>query len=248
MKKFNVVLCDGSSAQTSNAKAYFQNDEQFKLSICNSLREVNAFCVNESFSALIIDVDFPSMREIVSLADSLSAKIILISKRLEEEIEFILKTVKHDVCFYKPYSFVEVRTALSNLLSDQILRLKLQLNNKIMDERLSSIFIRAGIPPHIKGYQYLRTAIMMAIDDSDVINSVTKVLYPSVAKKFGTTTSRVERAIRHAIEVAWDRGDVDTLTSYFGYTIQNSRGKPTNSEFIAMIADNLRLKHKYTTV
>ena len=88
----------------------------------------------------------------------------------------------------------------------------------------------------------------MAIDDSEIINSVTKVLYPSVAKKFATTTSRVERAIRHAIEVAWDRGDVDTLNSYFGYTIQNTRGKPTNSEFIAMIADNLRLKHKYTTV
>ena len=95
-----------------------------------------------------------------------------------------------------------------------------------------------------QGYQYLRTAILMTISDSEIINSVTKVLYPSVAKKYSTTTSRVERAIRHAIEVAWDRGDVDTLNSYFGYTIQNNRGKPTNSEFIAMIADNLRLKLK----
>ena len=95
-----------------------------------------------------------------------------------------------------------------------------------------------------KGYQYLRTAILLTVKDSDIINSVTKVLYPSVAKKYQTTTSRVERAIRHAIEVAWDRGDVDTLNSYFGYTIQNNRGKPTNSEFIAMIADNLRLKYK----
>ena len=84
----------------------------------------------------------------------------------------------------------------------------------------------------------------MTISDNDIINSVTKVLYPSVAKKYSTTTSRVERAIRHAIEVAWDRGDIDTLNSYFGYTIQNNRGKPTNSEFIAMIADNLRLKYK----
>ncbi len=84
----------------------------------------------------------------------------------------------------------------------------------------------------------------MTVRDNDVINSVTKVLYPTVAKKYQTTTSRVERAIRHAIEVAWDRGDVETLNSYFGYTIQNNRGKPTNSEFIAMIADNLRLKYK----
>ena len=84
----------------------------------------------------------------------------------------------------------------------------------------------------------------MTINDNEIINSVTKVLYPSVAKKYSTTTSRVERAIRHAIEVAWDRGDVDTLNHFFGYTIQNNRGKPTNSEFIAMIADNLRLKYK----
>ena len=106
------------------------------------------------------------------------------------------------------------------------------------------IIHQIGVPAHIKGYQYLRTAILLTIQDSDIINSVTKVLYPSVAKKYATTTSRVERAIRHAIEVAWDRGDVDTLNSYFGYTIQNNRGKPTNSEFIAMIADNLRLKYK----
>ena len=84
----------------------------------------------------------------------------------------------------------------------------------------------------------------MTINDNEIINSVTKVLYPSVAKKYDTTTSRVERAIRHAIEVAWDRGDVDVLNSFFGYTIQNTKGKPTNSEFIAMIADNLRLKYK----
>jgi len=113
-----------------------------------------------------------------------------------------------------------------------------------MEAQVTRIIHQIGVPAHIKGYQYLRTAILMTIKDSDIINSVTKVLYPSVAKKYQTTTSRVERAIRHAIEVAWDRGDLDTLNSYFGYTIQNSRGKPTNSEFIAMIADNMRLKYK----
>ena len=113
-----------------------------------------------------------------------------------------------------------------------------------IESQVTQIIHQIGVPAHIKGYQYLRTAILMTVSDSDIINSVTKVLYPSVAKKYATTTSRVERAIRHAIEVAWDRGDVDTLNSYFGYTIQNNRGKPTNSEFIAMIADNLRLKYK----
>ena len=109
---------------------------------------------------------------------------------------------------------------------------------------VSEIMHQIGVPAHIKGYQYLREAIILSINDSEMMNSVTKLLYPTVAKTFKTTPSRVERAIRHAIEVARDRGDVDVLSSYFGYTIQNSRGKPTNSEFIAMISDKLRLRMK----
>lgn len=109
---------------------------------------------------------------------------------------------------------------------------------------VTEIIHEIGIPAHIKGYQYLRHAIIMVVDDLDIINSITKELYPTVAKDFNTTPSRVERAIRHAIEVAWDRGDTDVLNSFFGYTIANSKGKPTNSEFIAMIADKLRLQMK----
>ena len=113
-----------------------------------------------------------------------------------------------------------------------------------LEAQVTKIIHQIGVPAHIKGYQYLRTAILMAVEDAGVINAVTKVLYPTVAKTYKTTSSRVERAIRHAIEVAWDRGDVDVLNGFFGYTVQNSRGKPTNSEFIAMIADNLRLKNR----
>ena len=109
---------------------------------------------------------------------------------------------------------------------------------------VTSIIHEIGVPAHIKGYQYLREAIIIAVDDMDVINAVTKVLYPEVAKRFATTPSRVERAIRHAIEVAWDRGDLETLQKYFGYTVSNTKGKPTNSEFIAMIADRLVLEQK----
>jgi two-component system response regulator (stage 0 sporulation protein A) len=107
---------------------------------------------------------------------------------------------------------------------------------------VTEVIHQIGVPAHIKGYHYLRDAIIFAIESPDIINSVTKELYPTVAKKNSTTPSRVERAIRHAIEVAWDRGDVDVLNAYFGYTIQGSRGKPTNSEFVAMISDKLRLK------
>lgn len=107
---------------------------------------------------------------------------------------------------------------------------------------ITDILHQIGVPAHIKGYHYLRDSIIMSVKHPEIINAVTKELYPSVAKKYDTTSSRVERAIRHAIEVAWDRGDVDILNSYFGYTIHNGRGKPTNSEFIAMIADRLRLR------
>lgn len=109
---------------------------------------------------------------------------------------------------------------------------------------ITDIIHQIGVPAHIKGYNYLRDAIMMSVKNTEMINSITKILYPTVAKKHQTTSSRVERAIRHAIEVAWDRGDMDTLDSYFGYTVQNTRGKPTNSEFIAMISDKIRLNLK----
>ena len=109
---------------------------------------------------------------------------------------------------------------------------------------VTDIIHEIGVPAHIKGYQYLREAIILTINDMDMINAVTKVLYPQVAKKFCTTPSRVERAIRHAIEVAWDRGDVETLQRFFGYTVSEMKGKPTNSEFIAMIADHLSLKRR----
>jgi len=113
-----------------------------------------------------------------------------------------------------------------------------------LESTVTSIIHEIGVPAHIKGYQYLREAIIIAVGDMDVINAVTKILYPEVAKRFGTTASRVERAIRHAIEVAWDRGDLETLQKYFGYTVSNAKGKPTNSEFIAMIADKLQLERK----
>ncbi len=155
-----------------------------------------------------------------------------------------------DICLLKPASISAIAGHIRALARGRSRSGEGRPNAPLSDleAQVTKVIHQIGVPAHIKGYQYLRFAILMTIDDSEVINSVTKVLYPTVAKKYQTTTSRVERAIRHAIEVAWDRGDIDTLNSYFGYTIQNSRGKPTNSEFIAMIADNLRLKYKYSTV
>ena len=150
------------------------------------------------------------------------------------------------MCIMKPFDFTSLSEHIDTLYRQRDMSNSTEQKSyqEDMETQVTKVIHQIGVPAHIKGYQYLRTAILMTISDNEIINSVTKILYPSVAKKYSTTTSRVERAIRHAIEVAWDRGDVDTLNSYFGYTIQNNRGKPTNSEFIAMIADNMRLKYK----
>ena len=116
-----------------------------------------------------------------------------------------------------------------------------------LETDVTEIIHEIGVPAHIKGYQYLRDAIMMSVDDTEMLNSITKQLYPSIAKRHKTTPSRVERAIRHAIEVAWSRGKMDTIDSLFGYTVSNGKGKPTNSEFVALIADKIRLEYKFRT-
>ena len=142
-------------------------------------------------------------------------------------------------CLLKPFDYEVLGEKIHQIVSEQHFRLEDDFD---LEANVTRIIHQVGIPAHIKGYQYLRFAIMMVVRDNRIIGEVTKTLYPAVASEFNTTPSRVERAIRHAIEVAWDRGDVEMLNSFFGYTIQHSKGKPTNSEFIAMIADNLRLK------
>lgn len=153
-----------------------------------------------------------------------------------------------DYYFIKPFETstlverIEQLTGNQKMLPDNVVELRTGRDS--LEETVSEIMHQIGVPAHIKGYHYLREAIILAVNDDEIMNSVTKLLYPTVAKIYRTTSSRVERAIRHAIEVAWDRGNVDILSSYFGYTIQSSRGKPTNSEFIAMISDKLKLKLK----
>ena len=148
-----------------------------------------------------------------------------------------------DYYFLKPFDAAAIARRIQSLCGDHA-EAAMRRTPSNLEMQVTEIIHQIGVPAHIKGYQYLRDAILMAIEDDSIINAVTKRLYPAVAKKHGTTSSRVERAIRHAIEVAWDRGDVDTLTAYFGYTIHNERGKPTNSEFIAMISDKFRLQLK----
>jgi two-component system response regulator (stage 0 sporulation protein A) len=145
-------------------------------------------------------------------------------------------------CMLKPCRMSTVLERVRQLASAQTEEEEQEDTARVLERRVTAIIHEIGVPAHIKGYQYLREAIILVVNDMDTINAVTKVLYPAVAKKFGTTASRVERAIRHAIEVAWDRGDLEILQKYFGYTVNGAKGKPTNSECIAMIADRISLE------
>lgn len=144
-------------------------------------------------------------------------------------------------CFQKPFSVKILAERIRGILSHPEPMEEETFCGERLEVAVTNIIHEVGIPAHIKGYHYVREAIIMAVNDLESINAITKILYPSIAKKFSTTPSRVERAIRHAIETAWSRGDVDVLNKLFGYTVSNDKGKPTNSEFIAMIADRLHL-------
>lgn len=179
---------------------------------------------------------------------------------METKIRVLVADANHDFCtliknLISAESDMEVVGATDDGLETLALVAELTPDVLIMDLALTKqdvnleavvtdIIHEIGVPAHIKGYHYLREAIILTINNMEMINAVTKVLYPEVAKRFNTTPSRVERAIRHAIEVAWDRGDVEVLQKFFGYTVSGIKGKPTNSEFIAMIADCLSLRRK----
>ncbi len=153
---------------------------------------------------------------------------------------FITKAINLGAKYYmmKPFRFEQLESRIAECMKDSPSLRK----NRSLDEKITNIFITVGIPAHIKGYQFLREAIKMAIDNPDIINSITKRLYPEVAQRFDTSPSKVERAIRHAIEVAWNRGKIENINSLFGVRVYNHNEKPTNGEFIALVADKMLLE------
>ncbi len=213
---------------------------------------------SENYDVIIADLWLTGMdgigiiRSTSDMDELQKPSFILMSPINKQSVLIEASEAGADICLLKPFDDFSLISHLESVIKLRRANLAKKKESSTLspdvEAQVTKIIHQIGVPAHIKGYQYLRCAILMTIADTELINSVTKVLYPTVAKRYQTTTSRVERAIRHAIEVAWDRGDVDTLNSYFGYTIQNSRGKPTNSEFIAMIADNLRLKYKCAAI
>ncbi|MDN0031814.1 sporulation transcription factor Spo0A [Oscillibacter ruminantium] len=191
---------------------------------------------------LVLDVVLPELDGFGVLEqirkEELPVRTMMVSSFFTEQV--VAEALEKGAAFFMPKPFEN--NALLERMRSICRPVQPVSHTKSLKNMVTDIIHEIGVPAHIKGYQYLREAILIAVEDMDVINAVTKVLYPEVARRFSTTPSRVERAIRHAIEVAWDRGDLETLQKFFGYTVSNTKGKPTNSEFIAMIADRLVLE------
>ena len=257
LQKIRVLIADDNREYVEILVEYLKTNPRIEI-------VGSAYDGNEALSMirmtepdiLILDMVMPNLdgigvlERLQNIKLTKRPKVLIVSAVLNDSIAARAIALGAEYFMLKPVDF--------EVLIDRIVMFALETQNQgkelttpgyqsdiyDMETMVTDVIHEIGIPAHIKGYQYLRRAIMMAVDDLDVINSITKELYPTVAKEFNTTSSRVERAIRHAIEVAWDRGDTDILNSFFGYTIANTKGKPTNSEFIAMIADKLRLKTK----
>ena len=200
---------------------------------------------------LILDLLLPGadgLSVLKQLAPEERPKTLLLSAFNTDFIASAVSAYGVEYMMMKPCSVQNVADRMEEIMQLSAAAQVRERTGRDIETLVTNVIHEIGVPAHIKGYQYLREAIIIAVGDMEVINSITKVLYPQVAKTFSTTPSRVERAIRHAIEVAWDRGDLDTLQRFFGYTVSNTKGKPTNSEFIALIADRLQLQLRNTDI
>jgi two-component system response regulator (stage 0 sporulation protein A) len=248
------ILLSEDGSQLSHLMESALKSNGFLVKLCEKNGErVLSKIKDEDYDVLIMDTFLSQidalgvLKEMQRLKLKKRTVVIVLSSSDNPNLERELLSAGADYYFLKPFDVgilaerIRLLTGWNNPSSEKLSSFSTEADLQVL---VSDIMHQIGVPAHIKGYQYLRSAIIMSVNDGEIMNSVTKILYPAVAKEYMTTASRVERAIRHAIEVAWDRGDVDVLSSYFGYTIQNSRGKPTNSEFIAMISDRIRLKLK----
>ena len=248
------ILLSEDGSQLSHLMESALKSNGFLVRLCDKDGEkVLSRIKDEEYDVLIMDTFLSKLDALGVLKEMTRQKlkkrtaVIILSSTDNPNLERELLSAGADYYFLKPFDVgilaerIRLLTGWNNPSADKLPSFSTEADLQVL---VSDIMHQIGVPAHIKGYQYLRSAIIMSVNDGEIMNSVTKILYPAVAKEYFTTASRVERAIRHAIEVAWDRGDVDVLSSYFGYTIQNTRGKPTNSEFIAMISDRIRLKLK----
>lgn len=249
MNRFKVLIADENGEFGKACEKEFEKIG-YEVTLC---RKSGSAVLNNlessGFDAVVMDVFMPDADglEVLEQINTVLVKrpvTVLLSAVPSSEFEEQLLNAGADYFFFKPAQPEKVAKRVESLVKWRASggnRSSAASRNSI-DVIISDTLCRIGVPAHIKGYQYSRASIRHCIDDPEMMSAVTKLLYPTVAKEFHTTPSRVERAIRHAVEVAWSRGDVDVLSSYFGYTVNAQKGKPTNSEFIAMLADRIRLR------
>ena len=242
-KRRTVLLADASDDFREMLRDAIEQTEEYSvLGMAKTGAEALDFLENRQVDIVVMEAMLPVMDGLSVLRklrdENRDVRVIMVSAFCSDAV--LSEAMALGTSYFLPKPFT-VQTLLDRMRSLFHAASFPGEHSLQMKNRVTAVIHEIGVPAHIKGYQYLREAILIAVEDMEVINAVTKVLYPTVARRFGTTPSRVERAIRHAIEVAWDRGDLEVLQRYFGYTVSNAKGKPTNSEFIAMIADRLLL-------
>ena len=252
--KIKVVLTDANEEYRNTLSNLLKAEKD--IEVVESTSDASAAfgaILRERADVLVTELILSGMdglalaERVKSLKDDVRPGIIVISAFASDHVLSEIMGLGVDYFMQKPCDPATIASRIRSVAAkgkSEFEMLRSERSQQSIESAVTEIIHEIGIPAHIKGYQYPREAIILTINDMEIINAVTKVLYPEVAKRFGTTPSRVERAIRHAIEVAWDRGDVEVLQKFFGYTVSNIKGKPTNSEFIAMIADRISLQRK----
>ena len=247
-KRTTVLVADGSEDFCAQLSGALQNGGYQIVGTATDGQSAIEQLKAAAPEVVVLDLMLPKADGITvlkSLPREKRPKILMMAAFATDYVAGAAAAAGVDYLMLKPCAAQTVAERVGEILeADRVIAGKRQAAEPDIETMVTNVIHEIGVPAHIKGYQYLREAIIIAVGDMEVINAITKVLYPQVAKTFSTTPSRVERAIRHAIEVAWDRGDLDTLQRFFGYTVSNAKGKPTNSEFIALIADKLQLQIK----
>ncbi|MBM7107874.1 Stage 0 sporulation protein A [Brevibacillus laterosporus] len=258
LSKISVVLADDNREFVGLLEEYINTQSDMNVSgVAYNGNDVLKIVQERVPDIIILDIIMPHLdglavlEQIQAMRLTPQPKIIMLTAFGQEEITkravelgasyYILKPFDMDILAQRIRQMIGSKTSFIPVMKTSSM---MQNKGRNLDASITSIIHEIGVPAHIKGYLYLREAITMVYNDVELLGSITKVLYPDIAKKFNTTASRVERAIRHAIEVAWSRGNLDSISSLFGYTVSNTKAKPTNSEFIAMVADKLRIEHK----
>lgn len=249
--KKNIILLDGSENTREELKEYFRQNVNYNIkNMFSNVNDAINYIKENDIDLVVTDLVLPNidgftfLEKLKELNLNKTPKIIVASALYDDN--FIQKALALGASYYimKPYDMSVLEKRIDEVLGEikEVKVINKTPRNKALEEKITNIFITVGIPAHIKGYQFLREAIKMAIDNPDIINSITKRLYPSIAERFETSASKVERAIRHAIEVAWNRGKIENINTLFGIRVYSNNEKPTNGEFIALVADKMLIE------